>query len=65
MTQKGINWNDLPAHLKRGACCVKKQLVLNEGTENECIRNKWIVDKEIPIFTQDRDYVDRLIFLPK
>ena len=65
MAQKGINWNDLPVHLRRGACCVKKQVLLNEGTENECIRNKWIVDKEIPIFTQNRDYVDQLIFLPK
>ena len=22
-TQRGINWNDLPTHLKRGSCCIK------------------------------------------
>lgn len=25
MTQKGINWNDLPIHQKRGSCCVKQE----------------------------------------
>lgn len=40
MTQKGINWNDYPTHLKRGSCCIKKsfvekevQLNVYEGTE--------------------------------
>lgn len=31
MTQKGINWNDLPAYQKRGSCCVKE----NHFIENE------------------------------
>lgn len=24
-------------------------------------RNRWIIDHEIPIFTQDREYIERLI----
>lgn len=50
-TEKDVNWNDLPIHLKRGCCAIKN----DEG--------KWVLDKEMPIFTEDRDYVDRLVFL--
>lgn len=31
MTQKGINWNNLPTYQKRGSCCVKE----NHFIENE------------------------------
>jgi tRNA(His) 5'-end guanylyltransferase len=63
MLEKGINWNDFPTHLKRGSCGVKKPFKINEGTDQETVRNKWVVDTEIPIFTQNKDYVNRLIFV--
>jgi tRNA(His) 5'-end guanylyltransferase len=63
MLKKGINWNDFPTHLKRGSCCIKKPFKINEGTDQETVRNKWVVDTEIPIFTQDKNYVNRLIFI--
>lgn len=63
MLEKNINWNDYPTHLKRGSCCIKKPFVINEGTEQETIRNKWVIDTEIPIFTQYKDYVNTLIFI--
>ena len=47
MTQKGVNFNDMPVEFKRGVCCRKD----TDG--------KWVIDKEIPIFTQDRDYIER------
>lgn len=57
MTQKGINWNDLPTHLKRGSCCIK---FIN--TTNEDHRSGWVIDKEIPIFKgEGRDYIEKLI----
>lgn len=46
MTQKGINFNDMPTEFKRGVCCRRDEA------------GKWMIDKEIPIFTQDRDYVE-------
>lgn len=61
--EKGINWNDYPTHLKRGSCCIKKPFKINEGTENETVRNKWVINEEIPIFTQDKDYVNRLVMI--
>lgn len=63
MLEKGINWNDYPTHLKRGSCCIKKPFVINKGTDQEAIRNKWVIDTEIPIFTQDKDYINKLIFI--
>jgi tRNA(His) 5'-end guanylyltransferase len=35
MTQKGINWNDLPTYQKRGSCCVKREFWIdkNDGEE--------------------------------
>ena len=59
--EKGINWNDYPTTLKRGSCCIKVPVKINEGTDKETIRNKWVIDNEIPIFTQDKDYVNKLV----
>lgn len=63
MLEKNINWNDYPTTLKRGSCCIKVPQKINEGTEQETIRNKWVVDNEIPIFTQDRNYIDSRVFI--
>ena len=55
MLEKGINWNNVPTHLKRGSCCVRK-------VDNETGRSKWIIDTEIPIFKgEGRKYIDNLI----
>lgn len=54
--EKGINWNDLPIEEKRGVCCVKTYF-----TQDDKERSKWVIDYDIPIFTQDRNYVEKLI----
>lgn len=66
MTQKGINWNDYATTLKRGSCCIKADDSLTEYDEvgNICgyiQRSKWVIDNKIPIFTQDGNYVEKLI----
>lgn len=48
VNEKGINWNDQPTEFKRGTCCIKTE----EG---------WKIDKEIPVFTEDRSYIERFI----
>ena len=66
MTQKGINWNNLPTYQKRGSCVVKEKYftytdehgVLIEIDTDEVgtfvdevsVRSRWIIDKNIPIF---------------
>ena len=70
MTQKGINWNDLPTYQKRGSCCVRNKIVIeNDGVTEKCQlrnlkenENAWIIDYNIPLFKGDgREYIDRLI----
>ena len=64
--QKSINWNDYSTTLKRGSCCIKVDDGLTEYDETGNIcgytqRSKWIIDNEIPIFSQDRNYIEKLI----
>jgi tRNA(His) 5'-end guanylyltransferase len=54
--QAGYNWNDLPTAHRRGRCIVKVNYDY-EGTT----RSKWIVDSEIPKFTEDREYIERYL----
>lgn len=72
MTQKDINWNDLPIYQKRGSCCVRNKIViesdgvkataqLRDASKSE---NEWIIDTDIPIFKgEGREYIDRLVFV--
>ena len=66
-SEKGINWNDFPTESKRGSCCIKQQIKtlmddpLHSGQEILVTRRKWIVDREIPIFTQNRAYIEDLL----
>lgn len=63
-TQKEINWNDLPTYQKRGSCCIKEYYQSEEVDikDGACIRSRWIIDKEIPIFKgQGRNYIEKLI----
>jgi tRNA(His) 5'-end guanylyltransferase len=50
--QKNINWNEYFVYKKRGSSVVKT-LVDN--------RTKWFVDLENPIFSQERDYIEKYI----
>jgi len=47
--EHNINWNDLSTVLKRGSCVTKDF-------------NIWRVDDDIPIFTQNREYIERYVW---
>lgn len=63
--EKNINWNDLPTDCKRGACCYRKPstecIEIKTGEHIEVSRNRWTIDTDIPIFTQDRAFVEKWI----
>lgn len=50
-TEKDVNWNDLPTPCKRGTACKKNE----EG--------KWYIDYDMPILTEDRKYIEDLIYV--
>lgn len=47
-TEKGINWNDEETWKKRGACVIEAN-------------GHWIIDEEIPIFSKQREYIEKLV----
>lgn len=61
--EKNINWNDFETIKKRGSCCTKtgKHTVVNKQTGEQVERLVWEIDYDIPIFTQNRDYIERFI----
>lgn len=59
--EKGINWNDYPTYLKRGSCCIRiAETKINEKGESY-VRQKWVIDSNIPIFSKDPSYVNNRI----
>ena len=61
LTEKNVNWNDYPIFFKRGVCIEKRKVVLESSNKGVVEREKWFVNNEIPIFTQDRDYIEKLL----
>jgi len=64
--QKGINWNNYPARMKRGGLIERVKFVngkdmseipFQEIGSGDVVRNKW-VEVECPNFSQDRNYLD-------
>ena len=57
--EKGINWNDRPTWEKRGYCMSR----VTTEKEPRVFRHSIEVDLEIPIFSQDRDYINKFVFI--
>ena len=51
--EHNINFNDMPVEFKRGVCCYRVADPSGHGS--------WYLDKLCPIFTQDRNYIERFI----
>jgi tRNA(His) 5'-end guanylyltransferase len=65
MLERGINWNDLDTYKKRGSCCIKEEIQDPEVDikDGPYIITKWTLDLNPPIFTKDRNYIERFIYL--
>ena len=62
LTQKDINWNNMPTYQKRGSACIKYEDCVEYPDGTHVWRNKWKIDKEIPIFKNEgREYIEKLI----
>ncbi len=61
--QKGINWNDYTTSEKRGTFVRR----FTETTETEdgvvTVHHPWHIDDDMPILTEDRDYINDLVFV--
>lgn len=64
--KNGFNWNDLPVNQKRGRCVIKNKVLKNvvdvkTGEAKTIERSVWGLDNEIPIFSKDKNYIEKLI----
>jgi tRNA(His) 5'-end guanylyltransferase len=69
--QKGHNWNDCPTQQKRGRCIIKSEFIKDLDSQDMAnnphlpagpvVRKKWVIDNEIPIFSENRDYINKLL----
>ena len=56
MERYNVNWNNYPVRYKRGCSCYKSTY-----EENGVTRSKWFIDYNMPIITQDREYVEKWV----
>ena len=69
LVEKNLKWESIPVSCQRGVCVVKKptkvktQIDMKAMTYMEMTRNRWTVDNNIPLFWEDRKYIDKLIFI--
>lgn len=64
--EKGINWNDCPTFQKRGRCIIKQKVIKTgfnfKTLESSFVeRSEWTIDNEIPIFSQDKNYIEQYL----
>jgi tRNA(His) 5'-end guanylyltransferase len=66
INEKKINWNDMATWAKRGRAYIKAPMMKTIPTgpkAGEAIRvMDWYLDEKIPIFTQNRDYINQLVY---
>lgn len=55
--EKSINWNNIEVRFKRGLACYRKEVPM---VSNNGVRKKVIIDTEIPIFKENRDFIFKL-----
>lgn len=61
--EKNINFNNEPTFYKRGWCIVKEE-IKHQNTMNDkefFIRSEWVPEMEIPIFSQNKEFIEGLI----
>lgn len=58
---RGIDFNNMPIEFKRGVCCIKEYVQDErfDPKDGAYPVQKWVIDKKIPVFTQDREYIEK------
>jgi tRNA(His) 5'-end guanylyltransferase len=59
--EKGYNRNNLPVSYKRGRCIIKETYIHSYVGDEPVYRSKWVVDNNIPEFSQDKNYVEQYL----
>lgn len=66
LVEKNLKWESIPISCQRGVCVIKKpakvktQINMETGSCMEMTRNRWTIDDNVPLFWEDRKYIDSL-----
>ena len=55
--ERNVLWEDVPKYFQRGVCIIKENFTIED--KPNVIRTRWNVDLNIPIFEEDRDYINK------
>ena len=67
LVEKNIKWEAYPIPQQRGICVIKQPtpvmttVYFDTNKTETTYRNKWTIDEAIPLFWEDRDYIDKLL----
>lgn len=61
--QKGINWNNYSIPEKRGSFVRRYTETIEREDGAVIVRNPWYIDEEMPILTEDRNYIEELVYV--
>ena len=67
LVEKNIKWEAYPIPQRRGICVAKQStpimttVYFGTNKTETTYRNKWIIDEAIPLFWEDREYIDKLL----
>jgi tRNA(His) 5'-end guanylyltransferase len=72
LMEKGIDWEEQPIHKQRGFCVTKEYSIIdveelnlpdNIKINEPVKRAKWVVDDDVPVFSDDKSYIDILVMI--
>jgi len=61
--QKGINWNNYSIPEKRGSFVRRYTETIEREDGAVIVRNPWYIDEEMPVLTEDRNYIEELVYM--
>lgn len=61
--KQGINWNAYSTPEKRGSFVRRYESTIEREDGSVVVSYPWYIDEEMPILTEDRDYINELVFV--
>jgi tRNA(His) guanylyltransferase len=58
LTTKNIHWENEPSFFTHGSTFMKETYA-----KGETMRTRWVVDEDSPLFVEDKNYVNKLVFI--
>lgn len=65
--EEDVNWANLENHLKNGVSLYQKEETVPPGElhpkqDEEVTRSYWYIDRETPVFTENRDFIEQWVY---